>query len=207
MSVVPAQYEYRSLDRGHSHDYIMRPLRRMLGAPAGPILDLGCGSGWLAMSLMEDGYDVYGVDTSVSGIRLADTRAAGRFFLMNVEEETLPTALQDKPFNTAISTEVIEHLYEPRRLVRLARSVLQRHGGGRFIVSTPYHGYLKYLALAVAGRLDAHHTVLWDGGHIKFFSRRTLEALLTEEQFSVTGFAGAGRAPFLWKSMLISARV
>jgi len=74
-------------------------------------------------------------------------------------------------------------------------------------VSTPYHGYIKNLALAVTGKLDAHFTVLWDGGHIKFFSRSTLEQMLREQGFEVTGFAGAGRWPLLWKSMLVKTRV
>jgi len=62
------------------------------------------------------------------------------------------------------------------------------------------------LALALSGRLDAHFTVLWDGGHIKFFSRRTLEQMLREQGFVATDFAGAGRWPYLWKSMLVKAR-
>jgi hypothetical protein len=39
-------------------------------------------------------------------------------------------------------------------------------------VSTPYHGYHKNLGLALSGKMDAHFTALWEGGHIKFFSIR-----------------------------------
>ena len=78
---------------------------------------------------------------------------------------------------------------------------------GTLIITTPYHGYFKNLALAAAGKLDGHFTVLWDGGHIKFFSRRTLTALLELEGFEVTAFCGAGRWPYLWKSMVLAARL
>jgi len=203
---MPADYLYRDLSEGHAHPYIMPVLETILGRPAGPVLDLGCGSGWLALKLMERGYDVYGVDGSSSAIRLAASAMPNRFFVLDVEKDELPSQLQDQRFGTVMSTEVIEHLYEPRKLLRLARNILRQNGGGRLIVSTPYHGYLKNLALALAGKLDDHHTVLWDGGHVKFFSRRSLEQMLREEGFRVTGFAGAGRVPFLWKSMLISAR-
>ena len=74
-------------------------------------------------------------------------------------------------------------------------------------MSTPYHGYVKNVALALAGKLDDPFPALWDGGHIKFFSRNTLEQMLREQGFEVTGFAGAGRLPYLWKSMLVKARV
>ena len=48
------------------------------------------------------------------------------------------------------------------------------------MVTTPYNGYLKNVALAVSGSMDRHWTVLWDGGHIKFWSQKTLAALLLE---------------------------
>jgi hypothetical protein len=73
-------------------------------------------------------------------------------------------------------------------------------------VSTPYHGYLKNLLIALLGRYDQHHTVLWDGGHIKFFSRKTLESMLTEHGFIMEQFCGIGRVPLLWKSMVVLAR-
>ena len=61
-------------------------------------------------------------------------------------------------------------------------------GGGEMIISTPYHGYLKNLALAITGKFDRHFTVLWDGGHIKFWSVKTLTKLLNEFGFEVVEF-------------------
>ena len=78
--------------------------------------------------------------------------------------------------------------------------------GGQLICSTPYHGYLKNLVLAVTGKVDSHFTAFWDGGHIKFWSRHTLSKLLTEAGFIELKFRGSGRIPYLCKSMLISTR-
>lgn len=75
------------------------------------------------------------------------------------------------------------------------------------IISTPYHGYLKNLALAATGKLDNHFTVLWDGGHIKFWSVKTLSKLLEEYGFEVVEFKGSGRIPYLWKSMLLRVKI
>ena len=171
------------------------------------ILDLGCGNGAIARALLAEGYDVYGVDASVSGITMANAEAPGRFFELDVQLGELPLELAGKRFDVVISTEVIEHLYDPRGFVAFVRRILGADGEGQFIVSTPYHGYLKNVALAVTGKLEGHFTVLWDGGHIKFFSRATLEQILREQGFTVTGFAGVGRWPYLWKSMLVKARV
>ena len=77
---------------------------------------------------------------------------------------------------------------------------------GVAIVSTPYHGYLKNLSLAISGKFDAHFTALWDHGHIKFWSRRTLSILLNEAGFSEVHFRRVGRIPALAKSMIAIAR-
>jgi hypothetical protein len=76
--------------------------------------------------------------------------------------------------------------------------------GGRFVCTTPYHGYLKNLAIAVAGKWDSHASPLWDGGHIKLFSRHTLQRLFEEVGFVNTTFEGIGRMPYLWMSMAMS---
>src|SRR6202008_4101385 len=84
-------------------------------------------------------------------------------------------------FSAVLSLEVVEHLYYPRRLAEAAFALLEP--GGTLVISTIYHGYLKNIALAVLGRFDRHVDPLWDHGHIKFWSRRTLAALLTEAGF------------------------
>ena len=74
------------------------------------------------------------------------------------------------------------------------------------MVGTPYHGYLKNLAISLLNKWDAHHTTLWDGGHIRFFSVKTLTELVTENGFEVIRFYFFGRCPFLWKNMICLAR-
>ena len=198
-------YGYETAEDGWSFGYLMPQLRRLLGARRGAILDLGCGNGAIARRLLHEGFDAYGVDASATGIALANASAPGRFFLLDVSTGKLPVPLAEKQFDVVISTEVIEHLYDPRGFLDFARRIL--NPDGEIIVSTPYHGYLKNLALAATGKLDSHFTVLWDGGHIKFFSRATLEKMLREQGFAACAFAGAGRWPYFWKSMLIKARV
>jgi 2-polyprenyl-6-hydroxyphenyl methylase/3-demethylubiquinone-9 3-methyltransferase len=92
-----------------------------------------------------------------------------------------------------LSTEVIEHLYDPRGLLRNAHALLKP--GGIIVLTTPYHGYLKNLLLAATGKMDRHFTVLWDHGHIKFWSRKTLSEALVEAGFADIRFVGSGRVP------------
>ena len=203
---VPAEYAYAHDEAGCAHAYLFPAVTELLATcKRGPVLDLGCGNGWLAHRLILDGHDVYGIDASVTGIEHARARHPGRFFVGRIGDG-LPPGLAGVEFSTVISTEVVEHLYDPRALLRSAKAALRSEPEGRLILSTPYHGYLKNLSLAVLGKLDDHFTALWDGGHVKFFSRRTMETMLRQEGFQPLAFRGAGRAPYLWKSMLVSAR-
>lgn len=201
-------YGYTHAEPDHVHGYIQDNLLSFLNRDKNKnILDLGCGNGSLANILLQKGFNIYGTDASAEGISIANQSNPGRFALQDLSSDDLPSELAHIRFDTIISTEVIEHLYDPRKFVDFAKRTLLKNGGGELIISTPYHGYWKYLALALSGKMDAHLGPLWDGGHIKFWSRDTLTKLLEEQGLTVTDFAGCGRLPYLWMSMLVKARV
>lgn len=163
------------------------------------MLDAGCGNGALANKLELAGYDVVGGDGDEGGIAIARSQYPNvRFSVDLFENEPSST------FDAVVSTEVIEHLYSPHELVRYSMQALRPLG--HLIISTPYHRYLKNFVLSLFGKWDEHFTALWHGGHIKFWSRRTLTELLECNGFEVVDFAGAGRFPYLWKSMILVAR-
>lgn len=102
-----------------------------------------------------------------------------------------------------VSLEVVEHVFDPKLFARNLFALVAP--GGCAVVSTPYHGYLKNLALAVTGRMDRHFTALWDGGHIKFWSIETLGRLLRDAGFKTVRFVRVGRIPPLARSMIAVA--
>lgn len=187
------------------HEYLLPILlRHAERLPKGArILDVGCGNGSIAGELLSRGYSVVGIDLAPSGIEVARKAfPAGRFEILGANDALLD-ALQEEPFDLVYSLEVIEHLYDPRSFVRGCHAACRP--GAHFLCSTPYHGYWKNLALALADKWDHHTNPLFDGGHIKFFSRNTLGRLLAEGGFSNLTFEGAGRIPYLWKSMVMTA--
>jgi 2-polyprenyl-3-methyl-5-hydroxy-6-metoxy-1,4-benzoquinol methylase len=185
----------------------LAPIKKLLQSlkETGSALDLGCGNGSLSHELSKLGFAVHGIDRSPSGIQIArETFPSVQFSLGDVEKELSPDPLPAQSFDVVVSTEVVEHLYYPRRFIHNAWRLLKP--SGHFILSTPYHGYVKNLVLALSGRMDKHFTALWDGGHIKFWSRETLSHLLTEKGFRDIRFIGAGRVPYIWKSMILIAQ-
>ena len=165
------------------------------------VLDVGCGNGYAAGQFLKRGCTVVGIDLSVSGIEIArKAYPGGRFEVLAADSHMLAN-LQAPPFDLIISTEVIEHLYAAKPYARGCFSALRP--GGRFVCTTPYHGYLKNLTLSLFGRWDSHADPLWDGGHIKLWSKATLHHLLKEAGFSNLRFRGAGRLPWLWMTMVV----
>jgi 2-polyprenyl-3-methyl-5-hydroxy-6-metoxy-1,4-benzoquinol methylase len=197
-------YGFSSPQPEHTADYLIPAVISLLptGASAGRMLDVGCGNGYLAGQMMQRGWSVVGVDLSEQGIQIARKQyPKGRFEVYAADDQIL-SRLGEQPFDVVVSTEVIEHLYAPRSFVAGCKSALRP--GGRLICSTPYHGYLKNLMIAAANGMDKHANPLWDGGHIKLWSRRTLGQILNEAGFVNLQFRGAGRLPLLWKSMVMS---
>jgi len=199
-------YEYRNTQPEASHEYLFPVIAPLLnGLPAGAsVLDLGCGNGTFLALFRGRGWKLYGTDFSPTGIDIARHAFPDiQFFLADSTSPTAEILERVGPVDLVLSTEVIEHLYDPRAFLLNAHQLLTP--GGRLVLSTPYHGYFKNLMLALTGKLDRHFTVLWDHGHIKFWSRKTLTQALQEAGFRDVTFAGAGRAPFFWKSMVLSA--
>lgn len=169
------------------------------------VCDLGSGNGALCSHLALSGYDAVGVEYDGSGVEIAIKLCPNvPFYRFGVQDDPDELLKSEQIFDAVISTEVIEHLFSPHLLPMYSSKILRE--GGYLIVSTPYHGYLKNLALSIANAWDKHHTPLWHGGHVKFWSRKTLTQLLADNGFAVTDFFGVGRFPYLWKSMVLVAR-
>ena len=199
-----ADFNCGSTEAPHTAEYLWAHIIRLCATlPVRRIVDIGCGNGALCRELADHGYEVVGCEPSVESLRSAQRGAPGLvFYRLGVDDD--PSVIGNENFDVAIATEVIEHLVRPFNLPHFAKQLLRP--GGHLIISTPYHGYLKNLILALTNRWDAHLNPFWDGGHIKFWSYNTLAQLLNESGFRIVRFTGAGRLPFLWKSMIVVAQ-
>lgn len=185
----------------HAHRYLQPVITKWLRqSDAKAVLDLGCGNGALTNELARQGFTMTGLDASESGISIARKNYPGVEFARAEMDTPLPDNLRGR-FDAVIAVEVVEHLLLPRSLLERAKEALRKDGA--FIVTTPYHGFLKNLALAVTNKFDTHWHPLRDYGHVKFFSRETLSQLFSEQDLKVERFARVGRIPALAKSMIL----
>ena len=200
-------YTYEDPELNASHDYLVPALLAELASlrrstACTRLFELGCGNGSVADVLTREGYQITGVDASAQGIE----QAKRRYPQLNLQLGSAYDPLADTygKFPVVVSLEVVEHLYAPRVFARALFDLVEP--SGTVIVSTPYHGYWKNLAMALTGKLDHHFTALWDHGHIKFWSIGTLTLLLQEAGFHSIRFRRVGRVPALAKSMIAIAK-
>lgn len=202
-------YRWHDAALSPCHEYLLPSLISALNAFSDSqkatelrVFDLGCGNGSVANVLSQRGCDVTGIDISEEGIRIANARWPNlKLFRRSVYD---PLYKEYGQFPVVISLEVVEHLYSPRRFAGELYNLCEPNGVA--IISTPFHGYMKNVALAVTGSMDNHFTALWDHGHIKFWSKRTITTLLRDAGFRIERVMYAGRCWPIYKSMIILAR-
>ena len=196
-------YGYTCAEADHTQTYLWDGVIMALALTGvEKVFDLGCGNGAFARHLGTLGYQVLGVDPSETGI--AQAKSENPSIKLEVGSAYDPLARRYGTFKAVVSLEVVEHVYSPRGYARCVADLLEP--GGIAIISTPYHSYLKNLVLALSGKMDAHFTALWDNGHIKFWSVKTLTELFAEQGMTVEKVLRVGRIPILGMSMILVFR-
>ena len=151
---------------------LLRRRLRRLGARGGTALDIGCGNGaWL--SALGDGWTRFGVELSEPTARAARLATGADVFCGPVEQYRPPLPA----FDLISAFALIEHLSEPRRLVRWCREHLKP--GGWFLVMTGDRE--SQTACAMESAWPLYHPA----EHQHFFSAGSLCRLLESESFEV----------------------
>ena len=98
---------------------------------SGALLDLGCSSGAFLESLKGEPWDLYGIEMSAEGARKAEERSGAHVFVGDV----LEAPFCRESFDVITCFDVLEHLYEPRRVMTKVGEWLKP--GGIFYVLVP----------------------------------------------------------------------
>lgn len=197
-------YGYHSAARW-DNDYLVRPLYRIidsLNLNDKRLFEVGFGNGWIANYFNEKGYTVAGIEPSASGVDMAQHAYPDLNLQLGNAYEDLQAEFG--LFPVVYSVEVIEHCQYPRKFLSTIYNLLEP--GGTAVITTPYHGYIKNLLIALSGKTDSHFDPLWDQGHLRFFSEKTLTALLSDTRFKSVEFIKTGRFAPIHKSMVAIAK-
>ena len=90
--------------------YIPRIAEELNKSGAKRVLDLGCGSGWLAVYLARQGFEVVGVDVSAQAINLANTWARQEDLKISFEVgDASQLQYQAGSFDAVVANSIFEH--------------------------------------------------------------------------------------------------
>jgi 2-polyprenyl-3-methyl-5-hydroxy-6-metoxy-1,4-benzoquinol methylase len=168
--------------------------------PGERVLDVGCGEGRFAAELARAGVEVVAIDVAEEPLRRA------RELYPELDLRLVGGAggwpAPDAGFDAVWAGEVIEHVADTAAWLSQLRRTLRP--GGRLLLSTPAHGPLRRLRLAISERAFADH---FDplGDHLHFYTRRMLARLLEEFGFERVRVAAAGGPPGARRLLLASA--
>lgn len=166
--------------------------------PGDSVLDLGCGGGQFTRAMHEAGYAAIGMDISEKAINLAFKQFPECHFQILNPNGTIPSP--DETFAAVWCTEVIEHVLDVHDFLSEIYRVVKPNG--ILILTTPYHGLLKNLAIVLI-KFDKHFDP--QGSHIRFFNRRSLENCLGKAGFEPLSFEGIGRIRMFYRTWFVLA--
>jgi SAM-dependent methyltransferase len=98
---------------------------------SGTLLDLGCSSGSFLQSLRSASWELSGIEMSADSARSTEARSGAKVFVGDILEASFPP----EAFDVITCFDVLEHLYEPRRVMAKVGEWLKP--GGIFYVLVP----------------------------------------------------------------------
>ena len=128
-------------------------------APEARLLDIGCGTGWIADHFV----DYTGVDGSPDAVAAATERNRN----VSLHDVDRPLPFDDASFDGVVLKDLLEHVADPVAVVREALRVLRP--SGRVFASSP----------------DAQRWVWDDYTHRRPFTRKSFRLLFADQGFAV----------------------
>ncbi len=178
MSALAPRYVLKP-DPHSSHSVILRWLGEGRGRR---VLDVGAADGIVSRRLTERGWRVTGIEGDPA-LAQAGARHCERMIMANLDRE-IPEAAG--PFDAIVYGDVLEHLVDPLRvLVELDRALAP---DGFVIISVPNIAHLYVRLLLFLGRFDYIDRGILDHTHLRFFTARSLKALIAGAGLSIERF-------------------
>lgn len=154
---------------------------QLVGGPGRRVLDVACGPGHIGAQLRELGNYVVGIEVSVAAAQEAKSKL-DEVHSFDIEG-VWPKEVLDQSFDVVVLGEVLEHVFDPVELLKMAHRVLSPTG--RVVITTP--NFLVWIARlqVLFGRFRYQKYGLFDFGHIRWFTYDYLQQVVRDAGFVI----------------------
>ena len=175
------------------------------------VLDIGCGNGHLLYQLRHRFRRLMGLEYSAHRLEQARINLSDLAFTPILGSAEDMSAVATESVECIVSADVIEHI--PDVYAACAEMFRVLRPGGTLVINTPNIAFLKKRLVLLLGRFPSTsqpneglgNEILFDGGHLHYFTFRSLSLLLERAGFEIrhcTGFGRLGRAHALYPALL-----
>ncbi len=159
---------------GHTDDPTeVAGLLRLLMPSGVRVLDVGCGTGSVAAIVHRDKHNqVVAIEPDADRAALARSRG------LDVYQGYLDSAFltNHDPFDAVMASDVLEHVASPADL--LSSMVRAAKPGGLLLISVPNIAHWSVRLNLLIGRFDYEPSGIMDATHLRWFTARTVRALI-----------------------------
>lgn len=149
--------------------------------PGETVLEIGSATGYVTRLLRERGCVVDLVELDQAAARQAAVHAR-QAYVGSVEDVMLLQRIQSR-YDTILFADVLEHLKDPRRVLKEVRAKLKPHG--RILASIPNVAHWTVRWKLLRGQFHYEDIGLLDRTHLRFFTLKTTRELFEESGYRI----------------------
>lgn len=148
------------------------------------VLDVGCACGEFGEKLKEiKNARVIGLEYNTQSIEIAKSTNAYENIIQCDLNKYKNISIGDVKFDYIVCNDVLEHIYEPKKVLNYLKQYLR--DDGYFLFSIPNISHASIKANLLLNNFDYTHCGLLDETHIRFFTYKTVVNFLTDLKLEI----------------------
>lgn len=175
--LVPGAFLYRY---GSQRSFAREDILKMVPENVDPVLEIGCGEGLLGEAIKK------ARNARVSGVEIdeyAAAKAQKRLDEVYVSDVREVVRKIKQKFRFIVGGDILEHLEDPWEFLRELKRVVEP--GGQLLLSIPNIAFWPVVADLLEGRFDYIYAGPVCVGHLRFYSKKTIEDTLNFAHWKV----------------------